>query len=208
MPWKEPIAAKEQVIAEKREAILKEAARSFNRRGYYGTSLDEIAKKLGITKPALYYYIRDKEDLLFACHQLSLDIAMGAVAKAKAAGGPAREQLRGVLRDYIQGLTDELNGCVVLLEEGALTPPRQKALVQQRDQYEGALRELVCKGIEEGDFVPCDAKLAVFTILGAVNWISKWYSPKGERPSEEIGKLMAEQLVRGLEKTSPGTPIL
>ena len=198
MSWKEPLKARQQIAAEKRGAIIREAARAFNRRGYHGTNLDEVAERLGITKPALYYYVKDKESLLLACHEIAIEIAMEAVARANRQGGGADERLGNVLHHYVRGLTDDLRGCVVLMEEGALGPANLRRLKRQRDVYEGALREIVRDGMAEGVFVRCDEKVAVFVILGAVNWISKWYAADGPRGSEELAGMISAQLVRGL----------
>jgi TetR/AcrR family transcriptional regulator len=202
VPWKKPLKARERIADEKREAIIKEAARAFNRRGYHGTNLDEVARKLGVSKTALYYYVKGKESLLMACHGIAIDIAMDAVARASNEPS-ADKKLQAVLRYYIRGLTDELRGCVVLLEEGALSPANLRALKAKRDKYEKALRTIVREGMEEGVFVPSDERIAVFVILGAVNWISKWYSPDGERSPEELAEMISSQLVRGLLRRPP-----
>lgn len=181
-----------------RQKILAESARVFNRRGYHATTLDEIARAIGMTKPALYYYVKSKEDLLFQCHQKALDIATDAVRIAMASAEAADERLRIVLTRYIEGMTAELSGFVVLLHEGALSPPLHRCILEQRDQYEGMLRTIVERGIEAGVFVPCDPKLVCFAILGALNWIPRWYNPEGPASSREIAAAFAEFFVRGL----------
>jgi TetR/AcrR family transcriptional regulator len=208
MSWKEPLKARQQIAAEKRGAIIREAARAFNRRGYHGTNLDEVAERLGITKPALYYYIKDKEALLLACHEAAIELAMDAVARADHQGGGADERLGNVLRHYVRGLTDDLRGSVVLMEEGALGPANLRRLKRQRDTYESTLRGIVRDGMAEGVFVPCDEKIAVFVILGAVNWISKWYAAEGPRGSEELAEMISAQFIRGLSAGPTGRALL
>ena len=181
-----------------RQKILAESARVFNRRGYHATTLDEIARAIGLTKPALYYYVKSKEDLLFQCHQRALDIATDAVRIAMASAEAADERLRIVLTRYIQGMTGELSGFVVLLHEGALSPPLHRRILEQRDHYEGMLRMIVERGVETGVFVPCNPKLVCFAILGALNWIPRWYNPEGPASSKEIAAAFAEFFVRGL----------
>lgn len=68
----------------------------------------------------------------------------------------------------------------------------------QRDEYEGMLRDIIGRGVAQKMFVPCDPKLIVFAILGALNWISRWYNPDGPRHAKEIGAAFAEYFVRGL----------
>jgi TetR/AcrR family transcriptional regulator len=181
-----------------RQRILAESARVFNRRGYHATTLDEIARAIGVTKPALYYYIKSKEDLLFQCHQKALDIATDAVRTALATADAADERLHLVLTRYIEGMTDELSGFVVLLHEGALSPPLHRRILEQRDAYEGMLRMIIEQGIASGTFVPCDPKLICFAILGALNWIPRWYNPDGPASAKTIAATFAEYFVRGL----------
>jgi TetR/AcrR family transcriptional regulator len=181
-----------------RERILAESARVFNRRGYRTTTLEDIAEALGVTRAALYYYVESKEDLLFQCHQKALDLAIGAVRAALARTPAPDEQLRLVFRQYIEGMTDQLAGAVVLLFEGALSAELHRRIMTQRDEYEGLLRDIIARGVAQKVFVPCDPKLIVFAILGALNWISRWYNPDGPRPAHEIGAAFAEYFVRGL----------
>ncbi len=181
-----------------RQKILAESARIFNRRGYHATTLDEIARAIGITKPALYYYVESKEDLLFQCHQKALDIATEAVRSALASTEAADERLRLVVTRYIEGMTDELSGFVVLLHELALSPPLQRRILEQRDEYEGMLRGIIEQGVASGVFVPCHPKLIAFAILGALNWITRWYHPNGPVSSKDIAATFADYFVRGL----------
>ncbi|MBI2525845.1 MAG: TetR/AcrR family transcriptional regulator [Candidatus Rokubacteria bacterium] len=190
-----------------RERILAVSGRVFNQRGYHGTTLDDIARALGVTKAALYYHVKNKEELLFQCHQLALDIGMEGFHLALAQPGPPDEQLRAALAHYIEGMADQLKGTVVLLEQGALSPPHHRRIVRGRDEYEQALRRMIAAGITAGVFVPCDPKLVGFAILGAVHWIPKWYHPAGPSPAREIAEAFATYLVRGLTKQpSPELP--
>jgi TetR/AcrR family transcriptional regulator len=91
-----------------RARILAQAARTFNQRGYHGTTLDGVARALGVTKAALYYHVRSKEELLFQCHQVLIEIALGSVRTAKARASSADEQLRLTLTSYIEGILDHL----------------------------------------------------------------------------------------------------
>lgn len=183
-----------------REQILAVSAHVFNQRGYRGTTLDDIARALGVTKAALYYHVKSKEQILFLCHQLALDIAMEGFRRAKALPLPPDEQLRIALTHYIEAMADQLKGTVVLLEQGALSPRLHARIVAKRDEYERTLRGVIAEGIEAGAFMPCDPKIVGFALLGAVHWIPKWYSPTGSRSAGEIAAQFADYLVRGLRK--------
>jgi TetR/AcrR family transcriptional regulator len=176
------------------------SAQVFNLRGYAGTTLDDIARALDVTKAALYYHVKNKEEILFLCHQLALDIAMDGFRQAWAVPLPPDEQLRIALTHYIEAMADQLKGTVVLLDQGALSPRLHARIVEGRDEYERALRGVIAKGIEVGVFAPCDPKIVGFALLGALHWIPKWYSPTGDRSAREIAAQFADYLVRGLRK--------
>jgi TetR/AcrR family transcriptional regulator len=98
----------------------------------------------------------------------------------------------------VSQLIDELNCCVVLMEEQALQPEDRAKLVRQRDRFERALRALVKEGIEDGSVVPCDPKLAIFVILGAMNWVAKWFKPSGAWKPQQITLALGQIFERTL----------
>jgi AcrR family transcriptional regulator len=188
------------------ERILTESARVLNRRGYRGTTLDDIARALHVTKAALYYHVKSKEEVLFQCHLRSLEIAMEGIAVARAQTDDPGERVRVALRHYVERITDQLTATVALLDEGALSPALHARVIQERDAYEREFRRLIEDGIDAGAFVPCDPKLVGFAMLGAVNWIYKWFDPQGERSGAEVAEVIVDYLVRGLLR-APADPL-
>ncbi len=183
---------------DKIQDIIRSAAEVFRRKGYHGATMEEIAAQLRMTKGSLYYYFANKEAILCSCHKRSLEIGFKALELARESGKPADERLRILLRYYIRGLADELRGSVILLEEGSLSREHWQQIVRLRDKYERGLRQLIEEGIKEGRFVASVPKVEGFIILGAVNWISKWYSPDGELSPETVAEMFADRLVGGL----------
>ncbi len=181
------------------DSILAESARLFNQRGYHGTSLSDIARAFGVSKAALYYHVKSKEDIVFRCYQKVLDLGMEGLDYAHSQAVAPDEELAMALRYYIRGLTDQFSGAVVLLGERALTPRQHLRIVRRRDEYERRLRDIIKKGIAAGVFMDYDPKLVGFAILGAVNWILKWYDPAGERSAKEVAEVLSSYLVRGLQ---------
>jgi TetR/AcrR family transcriptional regulator len=185
------------------EHILAESAQLFNRRGYHGTSLTDIARACGVSKAALYYHVKSKEDIVFRCYQRVLDLGMEGLDHAHSRAASPDEELTMALRYYIKGLTDQWSGAVALLGERALSPRQHARILRRRDEYERRLRDIIGKGITAGVFMPYDPKLVGFAILGAVNWILKWYDPAGGRSAKEIAEMLSSYLVRGLQIHPP-----
>ena len=177
---------KAEVHGIKRREVLREAAASFNFKGYHATSLTEIATSLGVTKAALYHYFPNKNSLLAACFEHAMEVAFASLERGRKQGRNGRDRLVLTISGYVSQLIDELNCCVVLMEEQALEPGDRAKLVRQRDKFERALRALVREGIDDGSVVPCDPKLAIFVILGAMNWVPKWFKPSGAWKPEQL----------------------
>ena len=182
----------------RRAEILQAALQAFRERGYHATTLDDIANHLGLRKTALYHYFPDKEAILYACHLESLGELDRIMATARAqAAGPA-ERLGYVIREHVRVMTDTLQGSPLAFEVTALSPAHQTEIIRGRDAYEGALRALIEQGMRAGELRPVNPKLAAFAILGAVNWIARWYRPEGPLQTQELGVRFAEQLLGGL----------
>jgi TetR/AcrR family transcriptional regulator len=153
--------SREDLHEVKRRAVLREAATSFNARGFHATSLADVAKSLGVTKAALYHYFPNKNALLVGCFDQAMRICFASLEAGRRAGTNGRERLLLTLTGYLTQVIDELSFAVILLEEGALEPADYAKLVAERDRFERALRRLVRDGIKDGSITPCDPKLVV-----------------------------------------------
>ena len=181
----------------RRQEILHAALRAFKERGYHATTLDDIAERIGVRKTALYHYFPDKEAILYECHRESLTELERLMKEARELD-TASEQLAHVIREHVRVMTDTLEGSPLAFEVTAFSPERQKEMIAARDSYERELRRIIDRGIEEGEFRRVDSKIAVFAVLGAINWIARWYSPEGSVHAPELGAQFAEHLVGGL----------
>ena len=185
----------------KRVEILKTAAAAFRRRGYHGASVDEIASALSMTKGNLYYYFKNKEDILYACHDYSLNLILGVMDEIRAEDIPADEKLRKLVIAFVHLIIDELHSTALTLDLQALSPSLLRKVIARRDRFDRGLRAIIQEGVDEGLFVPVDTKLVAFAIMGAVNWIPKWFNPEGTASSERVGRTFADFLVGGLRST-------
>jgi AcrR family transcriptional regulator len=184
--------------ADRRVEILKSAAAAFRRRGYHGASVDEIASALEMTKGNLYYYFENKEEILYACHDYSLDVLLGLMAEVHADGSRPEDKLRRLILAFVHLMLDELQGTALTLDLQALSPSLMRRIINKRDRFDRGLRQIIQQGIDEGRFMPGDPKMIGFAIMGAVNWITKWFDPSGPMSSEQIGQRFADYLVGGL----------
>ena len=183
---------------ERRAEILRSAAAAFHRRGYTGASVREIAEALHMTKSNLYYYFKNKEEILYFCHDYSLDILLDLLAEVDKDDRPPDMKLRRLLEGFVHMIIDELHGNALTLDIQELSPRLLRKVIAKRDRFEQGFRALIQEGMERGIFPPGDPKLLTFAILGAVNWITRWFDPRGPASSDTIARTFADFVLAGL----------
>ena len=184
----------------KRDQILDTAVAAFRHQGYAGTSTQDIARALHMTKGSLYYYFRDKEDILFSCHERALDHLLAGARAVRRRRRDPEGALRELIERHVGIMVHEFRGSALALEVATLNGSRHDHIVRRRDQYEGILRTVVDQGVRSGAFRPVDPRLAAFAVLGAINWMARWYREGGGRSAEEIGHTFADLFVRSLQR--------
>lgn len=184
--------------ARRRAEILRAALEAFRDKGYHGTTLDDIAQRLGIRNTALYHYFPDKEAILYACHQESLGELERLLEAVGADERDARDALAFLVREHVRVMIETLAASPLAFEVSFLRSEHQEEVIRRRDRYERAVRDLIARGIAAGEFRALNPKTATFAILGAINWIARWYRPGGEVPASALGKDFADHLVGGL----------
>jgi len=204
--WKNALQTDAEIQQLKRKTVIREAGRAFSRRGFHNTSLDDVAKSLNVAKGTLYNYVRDKQEILYECHVLSLDTGDRALEIALANGKTGAEKLYLMMTGYVTMLLDELGACVVLTQIDALRPQDRRAVVSRRDAFETEFIRIINEGIADGTLRPMDPKLAVFTFMGVINWMTLWYKPGGRLTPKEIAQEMAQILMRGMANPTTATP--
>jgi AcrR family transcriptional regulator len=192
--------SRQPASSDRRIEILKSAAAAFRRRGYHGASVDEIASALEMTKGNLYYYFKNKEEILFACHEYSLDKLLVLMTDVQAEESSPEAKLRRLVLAFVHLILDDLHGTALTLDPEALSAPLLKRVIAKRDQFDHGIRDIIQKGIDQGVFKPGDPKMIEFAMMGAVNWIAKWFDPAGPMTSDHIGDAFADYLVGGLKK--------
>ncbi len=183
----------------RRNQILHAALTAFRERGFHQTTLDDIADHLGLRKTALYHYFPDKESLLYELHRESLAELERILKEARKRFITAGERLRFIVCEHVRVMTETLEGSPLAMDVTSLSREHQEEIISGRDRYERGLRRIIVRGIRNGEFREVEPKLAVFAILGAINWIARWFHPEGTIDPGELGEEYADYLVGGLE---------
>ena len=111
-PWM-PFESRRRARDEKRDAVLRTAVQLFLEQGYHRATLNEVAERLNITKPALYNYFRGKEDILFECWALGQERVDDFIAGIDAAGGTGLAKLRKLIHAYAEVMTTDYGASLV-----------------------------------------------------------------------------------------------
>ncbi|MGB7904678.1 MAG: TetR/AcrR family transcriptional regulator [Steroidobacteraceae bacterium] len=188
----------------KRDAVIRTAARAFDERGYHNTSLDDIAAALGVTKPTVYYYVPNKEQLLFECFLAGLDPIRAALRRAEQTAGSGRDRLREVIHDYAVAIASDYGWCMVRAEHQDLGPELSAQVRSLKSEIDRGIRRLLQTGISDGSIAVADPKLAAFAIAGSLNWIAHWYRAGRKLTSDEVADAFVQLLEHGLAPRAPG----
>jgi AcrR family transcriptional regulator len=196
----------------KREAILRSAVQLFLQRSYAGTAMNDIADSLKITKPALYHYFRNKEEILLECYRWGCMLIRESLDEIAATGGNGIDKVAEFIRSYTAVVTVDFGRAVIRLDDTELSPKARGEIRSYKREIDHRLRAFIQQGIDDGSILACDPKLAAFAIAGALNWICTWYQPGGNLGSDQIGEAFAATLTGGLRsragsghKAKPGS---
>lgn len=196
-----PFRSREQRAEErsaKRLAVLIAAVRMFNERGFHATLLEDVAASLGISKPTIYHYLGNKEQVLLECITLGIAQFREAIEKARALPGSGLDRLRHFLCAYARINMDDFGRCVIRVGVEAFSPEGARTFRENKRGIDAALRCFIEEGMADGSIAPSDPKLLAFTLAGALNWPARWHSPDGELSAEDIARQMVDILTAGL----------
>jgi AcrR family transcriptional regulator len=179
----------------KRQVVIETAARTFNRRGFYKTTLADIAEELHIAKPTIYHYFKNKDEILFECHRIGIEQITGRPLPLGANGA---EQLKEFIERYVHMVVSDFGTCLVLTGTTALEPQNRDIVRKGRKEIDTMLREIIARGIKDGSLTSCDPRTTASFIFGQMNWIPYWYHSDGEISVDELAEREVAFVMRAL----------
>jgi len=186
---------------ERLEEIYRTAAQIILRKGYDATSVNDIANALGMTKAGLYHYINGKKELLFDIMNFGLDeLDEEVVTPAKSIANMS-DRLRFIIATNARLVTRGQGAITILVDEiTALTPAQNRKITRRKRAYFVSLRNTLNQLKAEGKLQDVDTTAATFSLLGMINWLSRWYRQDGslseEQAAEQIVKIALNGLMR------------
>lgn len=162
-------------FALQRDRMLRAAAHCFNQKGYSGTSLKDVAARLGLTDAALYYYVRNKEELVYLCYVRAADVGREAMDAAVRDGRSGIDKVRRYIEYHVASMVGDRGPVAIMSEIPSLTHAHRDEILELSRRHSLAFEALLAEGIDDGSIRPCDIRMSGNAIMGAINWIPKWF---------------------------------
>jgi AcrR family transcriptional regulator len=161
------------------ESVLQAAVEVFNERGYDGASMEDLSRRLGIAKSAIYHHVSGKEELLRMALDRALDGWAEAAERARELDAPAIVRLEMLVRGTVAVLETRLPYVTLLLRVRGNTDVERAAL-ERRRSFDRLVASLVEEAERDGDIrVDVDSKVTARLLFGMINSVVEWYWPGG-----------------------------
>lgn len=184
---------RDEILAYKRERILQEAVKLFYEGGFTGTTLDDIAAALGVTKPFIYTHFKSKVELLAAICLPTIEMSVEAASLAMETVGSAGTRLRRLVTEFTGVIMRrQANIAVFFREEMHLDAAARAEIDARRKEFDRILSTLLREGVASGEFHVPDVNLTALAIGGMISWTYTWFRPNGRLSVEELSERMAD----------------
>jgi len=185
----------------KKERILKAGTELFASKGFDGTSVRDIAEKVGLSVPGMFHYYSSKEEILYEIMTLFMDDAYKRIMEIYNADIDPTEKLSAICKFYVEQYAGHKHQLTILISERkSLLPEHQRIGIAKERDYVKALTNLFKELSKKKRLKPIDHSILAFIFFGMVHWTYRWYNPnakKGIGPSE-LGRIMSEVFLRGI----------
>jgi AcrR family transcriptional regulator len=189
---------------ERRERLLSAAAAVFKEQGLDATSIHDIAERMGTDRASVYYYYGSKQEIFLALVRQAVEEIVLAAEGIAGSGQSPTARLQLLLQSQLEAYERHYPFIQLYIQEdmnrvpgdGSTAGEELKALGVR---YELAIERITRDGIASGDFrADLDARMAMFAILGAVNWTHRWFVPGGRLSGAQVGQMFAELFLNGV----------
>ncbi len=173
------------------DEIVTEAARMFRAKGYPGSTMRELAHRLGVEGGSLYYHISGKDEILWrACREPVGQLVESTREIVGRSELSCRERLELVIANHVTLMEANLDRVAVfLLEARHLDDAELTEIMRLRHEYELLFRRVLEDGVERGEFDIEDVQVTAYLLLGMYNWLFQWYSPHARLTAAKVARL-------------------
>ena len=180
-----------------RHRILKAAATCFNQKGFSGTSLKDVSRHLGLTDAALYYYVKNKEELVYQCYLRAAELGQEAMGRGIDEGATGFEKASLYITYHVEIMVGDRGPVAIMSEIPSLKRSHRNEILEVSRRHSTGFEEILESGIRDCSIVPCDVRMTGNAIMGSINWIPKWFhgsSKMAKQVLEEFPKILTAGL--------------
>ena len=182
-----------------RDDVVRAAGRLFAERGFHGTSMRDLGNEVGLLGSSLYSHVSGKDELLVVVVSRGADLFQALADAVLASEHDPPGQLAMLVEGHVAIVAANLPEARTILNEARFLPDDARhAIVEMRDRYEAAVRAVIGRGVERGDFAVDDAGLAAILVLSVLNAFERWFRPDGERTPKDLAGEMCRFVLGGL----------
>jgi TetR/AcrR family transcriptional regulator, cholesterol catabolism regulator len=192
-------------LSPRRREVLDEAARLFRERGYGGTSMDDVAQAVDLTKGTLYHHFPGKAEILVEVYDEAADFVLANTHDVPA-DTPAPEAVRLLVRSVLELIEQRPDQVVLFHQEMPwvgqwLAPADARRVRHKMREYVDYVESVIKRGVDSGDFEKVDIHASAQTLIGMVTWSYRWWDPAGKPNIDALTDLLTGIFLRGIAKT-------
>ncbi|MFC1533834.1 TetR/AcrR family transcriptional regulator [Thermodesulfobacteriota bacterium] len=175
-----------------RNSILSEAKRLFSKKGYRGTTIRDLTKVFGVSRPSIYYYFKSKMEILLELHAIGFEETSKDLDKLLVSDIPTKEKFKKILEIHARNIVNDVESQrIFYFDEMEMPKVLTREIRKRRRAYTDKIIKIYEQGVNEGIFKELEPKMAVYILLGACNWLTMWYTEKKDSdPERLLGDLM------------------
>ena len=181
-----------------RHRILKAAATCFNQKGFSGTSLKDVSRHLELTDSALYYYVKNKEELVYQCYLRAAELGQEAMDRAIEDGSTGFEKAHLYITYHVEIMVGDRGPVAIMSEIPSLKRAHRNEILEVSRRHSTGFEEIIQTGIADGSIASCDVRMTGNAIMGSINWIPKWFHGN-QQMANQILQEFPEVLTAGLK---------
>ncbi|MGX5831819.1 TetR/AcrR family transcriptional regulator [Mesorhizobium sp. 43Arga] len=181
------------------EEILDAASRLIAERGFRAVTVDDISAEMGFTKSIVYYYMKNKNEILWRIFERIDETYASGLDEALKSGGSPTQVLAAVVRQHMLNVMSHHEWSTIYnRDENELTDEQRNIVMSNRRKYSKRIQDLYAKGVADGSLRDTPPLIAVCCLIGACNWSYTWFKPTFKYTTEEVTSSFAELLIKGV----------
>ncbi len=189
-----------KVAIDRRERIIEEATVLFFENGYDNTPIRELSKAAGLSVAGVYYFFKDKEEVLFSILKQSIIDLNDTIKAAICDEDDPQKNLRRIIENLLRHVIKHKMEVIILNREDGRLNAEQKDTIKQKRQEAFSLIKGELSKLDKYEIKSRSLATAVFSIFSMTTWFVKWYDPNGPLTLEEIAEEMSNMLFTGILK--------